>query len=88
MWPRVLENLQSVVTRPSFETWLKDTDCVAIIGTTVFVRTPNTFIASMLEERMYSLVRSALSDVLGYDVEPEFVVSELDEAPQQTVSTS
>ena len=76
------------MTRPSFETWLKDTECVAIVDKTVFIQTPNTFVAQMLEERMYSLIRSVLSEVIGYDVQAQFVVVASEDSQPEAVSPS
>ena len=70
----MLEQLKQTVTRPSYETWLKDTRCIGIDGATIFIEAPNPFVAELLETRMYSLISSELRDVLGQDIEIEFVV--------------
>ena len=54
----------------------------------VFVGTPNAFVAEMLEQRMYSLIHSALYDVLGHEVEAEFVVVGPEESPNGIVQTT
>ena len=69
-----MENLRLIVTRPSFETWFKDTDCVGMENDRVYISAPNNFVAEMLEQRMYSLISSELSGILGHDMEIEFVV--------------
>ena len=74
MWERALENLRTVVTRPSFETWLRDTDCVGIESNRMYISAPNNFVAEMLDSRMYSLISSELNNVLGYEMDIEFVV--------------
>ena len=82
-WERALEGLQSIVTRPSFETWLKDTECVALEQKTIIIGVPNTFVAEMLQQRMYSLIYSSLRDVLGYEVEAEFVIVVAEESSNE-----
>ena len=74
MWDTVLEQLKEIVTRPSFETWLKDTQCITLGEGRIYISAPNNFVAEMLETRMYSLVSSELRDILGQDIEIEFVV--------------
>lgn len=72
----MLENLREVVTRPSYETWIKDTECLGISGSIIFIKAPSAYVAEMLEGRMYSLIRSAIRDVVGHEIEIEFVASE------------
>lgn len=62
------------MTRPSYETWLKDTKCIGINGDTIFIETPNGFVAETLEQRMYSLISSELREILDREIEIEFVV--------------
>jgi chromosomal replication initiator protein len=62
------------VTRPSYETWLKDTKCLGRNESVVFIQVPNAYVAEALETRMYSLITSSLRDVTGQSVEAEFVV--------------
>ena len=77
----MLEALQQHVTRPSFETWLAKTECYAIIDETIFVSTPNTFVAEMLEQRMWSLIQQTTDQVCGFETSVQFVVAE--ETPSQ-----
>ena len=63
------------MTRPSYETWLRDTELIALKGNSAIVAAPNTFVAEMLEQRMYSLMVQAAARVLNNDdIELEFVV--------------
>ena len=63
------------MTRPSYETWLRDTELIALKGNSAIVTAPNTFVAEMLEQRMYSLMVQAAARVLNNeDIELEFVV--------------
>ena len=85
MWETVLANLRETVTRPSYETWLKNTKCIGIERETIFVEAPNSFIAEMLEQRMYSLISSSLRDIMDKDLEVEFVVLVSEESPNGTL---
>ena len=88
MWDTVLEQLKEIVTRPSFETWLKDTLCIGMNRETVFIEAPNTFVAEMLEDRMYTLIRSTVQDVLGYEVDVDFVVLANEISPNGVASST
>ncbi|MCI0441359.1 MAG: hypothetical protein L0177_19840 [Chloroflexi bacterium] len=74
VWEAVLGELQLQVTRPSFETWLKDTVGVSCDGGELVVGAPNRFVADMLEGRMYSLIAQAVERVLNRSVEIRFEV--------------
>jgi hypothetical protein len=74
VWAKALGRLQLQVTRPSFETWLKDTVGLGYSGNTLVVGVANEMVASMLEERMYSLVLQAVQDQGASDDQVAFQV--------------
>ena len=74
MWDAVLGDLQLRVTRPSYETWLKDTVGVAFGDGAFVVGTPNAFVAEMLDQRMYSLISQSLERVVSQGVDVRFQV--------------
>ena len=65
LWESVLGDLQVRVNRPSYETWLKDTHGVRQGNGELVVGTPNSFVCSMLENRMYSMIAEAVERVFG-----------------------
>ena len=74
VWQAALGELQLQVTRPSFETWLKDTVGLGHHDGEFIVGTPNAFAAEMLEQRMYSLISEAMERVTKGRVEVRFQV--------------
>lgn len=84
MWGEILEELQRQVTRPSYETWLRDTELIALKGNSAIVAAPNTLVAEMLEQRMYSLMVQAMARVTNNDaIELELVVLTDDYSPNE-----
>ena len=75
----MLGDLQLQITRPSYETWLKDTVGLAHSDGEFVVGTPNAFVAEMLDQRMYSLISQALERVVDGGVDVRFQV--VDGAP-------
>ena len=75
VWDAALGVLQESVTRPNFETWLRDTVGLCWNGDTLDVSAPNAFVAEMLEQRMYSLISRAVERVAQREVEVRFVVT-------------
>ena len=74
LWEAVLGDLQLRVTRPSFETWLKDTVGLTHEDTELTIGAPNAFVAEMLEQRMYSLISQAVERVAKTRLEVRFQV--------------
>ena len=72
----VLGELQLKVTRPSYETWLRDTVGLACTNTEFVVRTPSPFVAEMLENRMYSTITQAVQRVIGSSIDVRFTVDQ------------
>ena len=73
-WQAVLGDLQLQVTRPSYETWLRGTVGISSDSGRFVVGTPSTFIAEMLEQRMYSLISDSLEKVTNAKAEVSFQV--------------
>ncbi|MCH8309868.1 MAG: chromosomal replication initiator protein DnaA [Chloroflexi bacterium] len=86
LWEAVLGELQLHVTRPSFETWLKNTVGISFRDGEFVVGTPNAFVAEMLEQRMYSLISQTAERVVKAPVEVRFQVllSEEGDAPSES----
>jgi hypothetical protein len=77
VWDCVLEKLKEIVTRPSYQTWIKGTKCLAMHGNVVFIEAPNAYVAEMLATRMYSLLVSAVREAMKHEaLEVEVVVRE------------
>ena len=74
VWEAVLGELQLLVSRPSYDTWLKGTVGLAHAEGEFVVGTPNTFVAEMLDQRMYSLVCQTIERVVDGSVDVRFQV--------------
>jgi len=74
VWEAVLGELQLQVTRPSYQTWLKNTVGVSLSDGTLEVGTPSAFVAETLEQRMYSLISQAAERVAHSPIEVRFRV--------------
>lgn len=83
IWQSVLEQLQLQVSKPNFDTWLKDTRGVSFGKDSFVVGVPNAFVAEWLRERLSSLIRRTLSNVIGRTVDVQFTVLPGEPAPSQ-----
>lgn len=75
IWTSALGSLQLRVTRPNYETWLKETVGVRCADGEFIVGAPNAFVAETLEQRMYTLISQALEEIVGREVEVRFAVA-------------
>ena len=73
-WNAVLGELQLEVTRPSYETWLKDTVGLSRNSDELVVGVATPFVAEMLEGRMYSTITRAVQRVVGSATEVRFTI--------------
>ena len=69
VWRAVLGDLQLQLPRPTFETWLKQTEGVSEQDGLFVVEAPSTFAVEWLERRMYHALQKTLERVSGRSVE-------------------
>ena len=74
IWNTALGQLQLRVTRPNYDTWLKDTEGIRIEAGAFVVGVPSEFIKEWLSTRMRSLVCQTLGDILGRPMEVSFEI--------------
>jgi chromosomal replication initiator protein len=83
-WQAVLGDLELRVTRPSYETWLRDTTGLDYRDGQFVVGAPNTFVAEMLEQRMYSLISESMERVVATGLDIRFEVVSPGKGPAAT----
>ena len=69
LWRGVLDDLRLQLPRPTFETWLKGTEGVALQGESFVVEAPGTFAVEWLERRMFHALEKTLEKVAGRPLE-------------------
>ena len=74
IWQAVLERMREELPRPTYETWVKPTQGLAIEGETFTVLTPTPFSAEWLERRMYRALMGELEKAAGRPMELKFTV--------------
>jgi chromosomal replication initiator protein len=78
VWRAALGELQVSLSPANYETWLKDTALVAVDDSRFRVAVPNGFAKDWLETRYRTLIGQTLARVVGYSVNVEFEVRDLD----------
>ncbi|GGA70460.1 chromosomal replication initiator protein DnaA [Ornithinibacillus halotolerans] len=65
LWQATLEKIEEKISKPSFDTWLKDTKADALEGNTLTISAPNEFARDWLEEQYSQLIQKVLHEVTG-----------------------
>ncbi|MDN7245525.1 chromosomal replication initiator protein DnaA [Planococcus shenhongbingii] len=74
LWSSVLAQVETKISKPSFETWLKSTKLLSYQNDTVTISAPNSFARDWLENHYVHLITGILSDSTGNDLLIKFVV--------------
>ncbi|HEY8489816.1 MAG TPA: chromosomal replication initiator protein DnaA [Dehalococcoidia bacterium] len=72
LWEAALGELQLQVTRPNYDTWLKETVGIRYDGRTLVAGTPSDFATEWLGTRLRPLIKKTLAGILGQAVEVDF----------------
>ena len=74
-WKAVLGDLQLQVSRPIYDTWLRNTLGVSMDGDVLTVEVPTSFSKEWLEQRMYHLIQKTATKVAEAPIEVRFRVA-------------
>ena len=72
LWETALAQLQLQVTRPNFDTWLKDTVGLRFEDSLFVVGAPNDFATAWLSAKLRPLVAKTLTGIVGQPVDVAF----------------
>ena len=74
IWETALGQLQLQVTRPNFDTWLKDTVGLRTENGSFIVGTPSDFVSEWLTAKMGPVIAKTVSAIVGRSVSLQFQV--------------
>src|SRR5690606_13869980 len=74
IWNKVQEEMEPLMTKPSYETWLKPTRPWKVEEGNLYIEVPNEFARDLLESRYAPLILSALRKYLPEDLQLKFVI--------------
>ena len=79
VWERALGELQIQVSKPNYDTWLRNSQGISCQNDIFVVGVHNAFAAEWLTKRLYPLVRKTLTDIIGKKIDLQFVVTPQDQ---------
>lgn len=74
LWNEILNKLEEKVSKPSFDTWLKETEAKKLEDDLFYVSVPNEFTKSWLEQRYTEAITECLFDVTGANLKVKFMI--------------
>ncbi|GAB4218507.1 MAG: chromosomal replication initiator protein DnaA [Synechococcales cyanobacterium] len=88
LWEQMLGYLQSQLSRPTYETWIKPARLESISDHSVVICTPNDFARRWLLKHYASVIAEVVQTVLGRPMEIQFSIAvSSDEPGETTVAT-
>ncbi|KAB8136266.1 chromosomal replication initiator protein DnaA [Gracilibacillus oryzae] len=76
LWQKTLENIKDKVSKPSYDTWLKNTLIEQIQGDSVIISAPNEFTRDWLESKYTNIISEALYEITGAKLAVKFIIPE------------
>src|SRR5690625_2113547 len=74
LWIAALNKIEGKISKPSFDTWLKNTVAEKLEGDTLIVNVPNEFARDWLEGRYTKLIADILYDLTGAKLTAKFII--------------
>lgn len=72
LWEKVLAEIRKKVSKPSFETWFKQTSAHALLEDSIVVSAQNQFTIDWLESRYTDFISQIIEDLTGAKLEIKF----------------
>ncbi|SNZ02225.1 chromosomal replication initiator protein DnaA [Terribacillus aidingensis] len=76
LWKKTLQAIEQKISKPSFDTWLKNTNAYALEEDTLIIEAPNEFARDWLESSYSSLIGDTLFEVTGNRLQTKFIIPE------------
>jgi chromosomal replication initiator protein len=77
IWQSTLDDIESQLSKPSFETWFKPTEILAIQNNTIIIEVPNEFAKDWLKTKYSNLIKETLLKITNKSHQVKFVIPEM-----------
>lgn len=65
LWEEILKQISERLSKPSFDTWFKDTKAIKLSNDVIYVLVPNDFVKDWLDKNYKKLIEDILFDFTG-----------------------
>ena len=76
LWQQVLAAIETKLSKPSFDTWMKSTRALVLNETAAIISAPNAFAKEWLESRYVKMIRDTIEEVTGLRPNVKIVVDD------------
>ncbi len=76
LWHQILERLQLLLSRPTFETWIKTATVQSFDGKVLTICTPNPFARNWLQKYYLKTIADVAQDILGEAITIELAIAQ------------
>ncbi|WP_128895605.1 chromosomal replication initiator protein DnaA [Longirhabdus pacifica] len=76
IWNEVLNIIQTKISKPSFDTWLKSTKAVVLTDSKLIISAPSVFARDWLESRYTTLIQTTVQEYLGKQLQLKIISEE------------
>jgi chromosomal replication initiator protein len=88
LWQEVLTVIQTKLSKPSFDTWLKSTKANVFTDSSIVICAPNNFAREWLESRYTKLISSTIFEFIGKQVDVKFIIETEDQKSSSAAVTT
>ncbi|WP_156289941.1 chromosomal replication initiator protein DnaA [Oceanobacillus salinisoli] len=74
LWVATLEKIEEKISKPSFDTWLKNTQAEALEKNTLIISAPNEFARDWLENQYTDLISDIIGEITGSRLNTKFII--------------
>ncbi|MBC7332409.1 MAG: chromosomal replication initiator protein DnaA, partial [Synergistetes bacterium] len=83
LWQKSLKRIEQVVSKPSFEGWIKALHPLELKGDELILAAPNKFTADHVKRRFIRIIGNIIGEILGKTVKIEIIVDEEEERSKE-----
>lgn len=86
VWDKATKIIQDKLSKQNFDTWIKPIKIVAMEEKCVRLAVPNKFFKDWLMENYFPIIKNSLEDVIGIEIDVEFILSKDKEKKADTTT--
>ena len=88
VWDKTAKIIQEKLSKQNFDTWIKPIKIAAMEDKCVQLVVPNKFFKDWLLDNYFSTIKQSLQNVVGIEVDIEFILSKSKEKSPDSMSMS
>jgi len=79
LWAQILEKLENRISKPSYETWLGETEVAELTNNHLIVSVPNEFTKNWLDQRYTEFIDEIILELTGAEITVKFSINHTSE---------